>query len=55
MNMTEIKTMYHNGNGEIVFQDANDRWWRLESYNPEVGTAHEWMPVVATRTDAPEV
>lgn len=45
--------MYQKENGEIVFEDGKGQWWRFESYNPEVGTAHEWMPVVATKTEKP--
>lgn len=51
--MIEIIKMFHTGTGEIVFQDANQQWRRIESYNPEVGGAHEWMPTVATKIDDP--
>ena len=52
--MIEIKKMYHTDTGEVVFEDAAGQWWQQESYNPEVGTAMEWMPVVATKIDKPE-
>jgi len=52
--MIEIKRMYHTGIGAVIFEDANNQWWQFESYNPEVGTAHEWMPVVATKIERPE-
>ncbi len=51
--MIEITKMFHSGTGEVVFEDANGQWWRIESYNPEVGTAYEWMPTVATKIDKP--
>lgn len=52
--MIEITRMYHTNSGEIVFEDAQSQWWKLESFNPEVGSVTHWEPVVATKTDKPE-
>ncbi len=52
--MIEIKRMFHKPTGEIVFEDANGQWWQQESWNPEIGTATEWMPIIASKIDKPE-
>lgn len=52
--MIEIEKMYHSKNGEILFKDAKKQWWCVESFNPEVGAAREWTPVVATKVDVPD-
>lgn len=52
--MIEINKMFHTDSGEIVFEDAQGQWWRVESWNPEIGTNEPWTPTVATKIDKPE-
>jgi len=54
--MIEIKKMFHNKTGEVIFEDIEGKWYRFDyySFDPMRSVEAEWEPVVASKIEKPE-